>query len=505
MTFAESIQRYRYYLLCLLVLLAGAYYSILQSMAVQWYQDANYSHGFLVPVIAGYFLYERRQSLAVTPIAPWGPGLAVVLLGLFQLIAGCAVNEYFTTRSSLIVLLAGLVLFLFGRSVFRQVLLPLGYLILMVPLPYIVYNAIAFPLKLFVTRVSVVFLKMVGVVVLHEGNILMFPALTLEVADACSGIRSMVSLLALAVACAFYIRTSSFKRCLLVAAAIPVALLTNAARVIVTGLLAQKWGAQVAEGFYHEFAGLMVFVLAMALLAGIGVLLSEPDSAETDDASPPPNPADRADGISTGRFVAAGLLIAAAGFFTLFRADLPVPLKQNLNSFPAAVNQWRMLSQETFDRQTLDVLRPTEYISRSYAAPDGPRVQLYIGYHGGGRDGGEIHSPNHCLPGSGWHKVSSVRSVIDTGAGRINLVKSAYTRGDRTDLFYYWFQVRGRTFSNEYGLKLAELSNSLLHQRRDAAFIRISVPVGADAARSEAAAEQFIKDWHPVINGYLPM
>jgi EpsI family protein len=352
--------------------------------------------------------------------------------------------------------------------------------------------------------VSVVFLKLVGVVVLHEGNILMFPSLTLEVADACSGIRSLVSLLALAVACAFYIHTSTFKRCLLVAAAIPVALLTNAARVIVTGILAQKWGPQVAEGFYHEFAGLMVFVLAMALLAGLGALLSGPDSARPQDTELLQNAAVSARGISSRRFVVACLLITAAGSFTLFRADLPVPLKQHLSSFPVAVNGWRMVSQETFDRQTLEVLRPTEYLSRSYAAPDGSTVHLYVGYHGGGKDGGEIHSPNHCLPGSGWQKVSSARSGIDTESGRVNLVKAAYKYGDHTELFYYWFQVRGRTFSDEYGLKLAELSNSLLNQRRDAAFIRISVTAGVDADPAAATAKGFIRNFYPQIKGYLP-
>jgi exosortase len=143
----------------------------------------------------------------------------------------------------------------------------------MVPLPYIIYNAAAFPLKLFVTRVSVAFLKLIGISVLREGNIIMFPATTLEVADACSGMRSLMSLIALAVAYAFFIKTSTWKRWIIILSAVPIAIFTNAMRVIVTGILAQHWGKKAAEGFFHEFAGLMVFAVAVALLVGIGAAL----------------------------------------------------------------------------------------------------------------------------------------------------------------------------------------------------------------------------------------
>jgi exosortase len=176
-------------------------------------------------------------------------------------------------RTSLIVLLAGMTLFFFGRDVLKGLALPLGYLIFMVPIPYIIYDMVAFPLKLFVTKVSVAFLKIVGVVVMREGNIIMFPATTLEVADACSGIRSLISLLAIATAYAFLMKTSNVRRWIIICTAIPIAVTTNAMRVIVTGILAQWWGAKAAEGFFHEFAGITVFVLAMVMLVAFGEAL----------------------------------------------------------------------------------------------------------------------------------------------------------------------------------------------------------------------------------------
>lgn len=273
MTFSESIKTYRLQLLLIIPLLIGVYYRIVPEMVKEWYHDENYSHGFLVPLIAGYFFYIRWPDLKQRLIKPDGVGLGLIGLGLLQLVIGWLATEYFTMRSSLIVLLAGMTLYWFGRELLKAMLLPLGYLIFMVPIPYIIYDMLAFPLKLFVTRISVAFLKIVGVVVMREGNIIMFPATTLEVADACSGIRSLISLLALAVAYAFFVRTSNTRRWIIIASAIPIAIATNALRVIMTGILAQWWGAQAAEGFFHEFAGLVVFALAMALLVVVGAVL----------------------------------------------------------------------------------------------------------------------------------------------------------------------------------------------------------------------------------------
>ncbi|MDH4100914.1 MAG: exosortase/archaeosortase family protein [Nitrospirota bacterium] len=273
MTFFEAIKIFRWYLVGIFLLLAAAYYRIVPEMVNDWYRDENYSHGFLVPLIAGYFAYERREALKEALISPWGPGLLVILYGLFQLIIGFLGTEYFTMRTSLIIILAGMVLYFFGREVFRHLLLPIGYLFLMVPIPYIIYDAIAFPLKLFITKVSVGFLKLIGVIVMREGNIIVFPMTTLEVADACSGIRSLVSLIALAVAYAFFIKISNVKRWIIIVSAVPIAIATNATRVIVTGILAQFWGAKAAEGFFHEFAGMMVFALAMVMLVALGALL----------------------------------------------------------------------------------------------------------------------------------------------------------------------------------------------------------------------------------------
>jgi exosortase len=256
----------KYNFLVLAISICAIYAPVLSEMIADWYNDPNYSHGFLVPVVSGYFLVQNWDELKRTPLRPNNFGLMVVMAALAILVFGFIGTEYYSMRLSIVLLIGGVVLFWFGWSVFRLSSLSISFLIFMIPLPYIVYDAIAFPLKLFVTKSSVAVLQLLSIPVVREGNIIMFPQTVLEVADACSGLRSLMSLITLAVALAFITQTSPLKRSILIVSAIPVAIITNMFRVITTGVLASNFGAAAAEGFFHEFAGMAVFLLAMALL-----------------------------------------------------------------------------------------------------------------------------------------------------------------------------------------------------------------------------------------------
>ncbi|KAF5052725.1 Transmembrane exosortase [anaerobic digester metagenome] len=273
MTFSETIKVHKFELLAFVVLLGAVYHSIVHEMVLDWAKDDNYSHGFLVPVIAGYLAFMRKDDLLQSEVRPADAGLGIVALGLLLLFLGWLGTEYFTMRSSMVIILAGAVLYLLGWRIFTILLAPLAYLLLMVPIPYIIYDAAAFPLKLFVTKVSVLSMKALGVVVLQEGNILMFPNITLEVADACSGLRSIMSLLALGAAYAFVFFPRVRDRVVLILSTLPIAVFTNCLRVIATGILAQYFGSAAAEGFFHEFAGLFVFAGAVVMFVALGAVL----------------------------------------------------------------------------------------------------------------------------------------------------------------------------------------------------------------------------------------
>ena len=273
MIFSQTLRAHRFELVIFVLLLGAVYHAIVPKMVLNWAGDDNYSHGFLVPIIAAYLAYMRKDALLSAEIRPANTGLAIIGLGLIMLLFGWLATEYFTMRASLIVILGGSILYLFGWRVFLILLAPLTYLFLMVPIPYIIYDAAAFPLKLFVTKVSVISMKALGIVVAHEGNILMFPNITLEVADACSGLRSIMSLLALGAAYAFVLHSRKRDQVILILSTLPIAVFTNCLRVIATGILAQFFGAAAAEGFFHEFAGLFVFAGAVIMFVALGSLL----------------------------------------------------------------------------------------------------------------------------------------------------------------------------------------------------------------------------------------
>ena len=261
-----STKRQLIFIFLLILSICGLYAQIFQGLYSAWSDDPNYSHGFLVPFISGYFIWQNKEELLELELKPSTYGLVLVVFALFVLISGTAAQEFFTKRSSFVFLLAGCVLFLLGWQWFKKLALPITFLFFMIPLPYIVYDAMAFPLKLFVAKFSVIALKLMGVIVLREGNIIMFPQTVLEVADACSGLRSLMSLLALGVALAVFTQRGTLQKILLVLLTVPIAIFTNMVRVIGTGFLAQYYGSAAAEGFFHEFAGMGVFLLAMVLL-----------------------------------------------------------------------------------------------------------------------------------------------------------------------------------------------------------------------------------------------
>jgi EpsI family protein len=203
-------------------------------------------------------------------------------------------------------------------------------------------------------------------------------------------------------------------------------------------------------------------------------------------------------------FFAVYAVIIAASLYLHLHRDLGVPINKPLDGFPVTVNQWRMTGESRLSDNVQNVLKATDVLLREYVNPQGERVTLYIGYHDGGQGSGEIHSPKHCLPGAGWLELSSGRTTIDAAGDKLNLVRAVYQKGDSNELFMYWFQVRDKSISEEFSLKAAQIANSALHRRRDASFIRISVPFQSDEKKAVAVGQRFVSDFLPTISLFLP-
>jgi exosortase len=250
-------------LLSLVVLLYG---SVLKGMILQWWYDPDYGHGFFVPLFSGFILWQQRERWLTTSIKPSNFGFVVMLGAVGLLVVGSLGAELFTSRFSLLALLAGMILFLLGWSVLRAVSFPLGFLILMIPIPVIIYNQITFPLQLLASRLASSFLELAGVPVLRDGNVLVMSNYSLEVVEACSGIRSLMSLTALAIAYGYLTEPRWWVRYLLVVLMVPIAIAANAIRITGAGMLAHRFGPTAAEGFLHGFSGWVIFLVALLLM-----------------------------------------------------------------------------------------------------------------------------------------------------------------------------------------------------------------------------------------------
>ena len=253
-----------------LVVLSGIilwlYRAILIHLVGQWWHDPNFSHGFFVPLFSALVIWQERQKFSELPLRPSWSGMAIAALAMCILVVGQMGAELFLSRFSLLILLAGLVVLFCGWMYFRALMFPWAFLILMIPVPTVVFNQITFPLQVLASRVSGLILPLLGVPVLREGNVINLPAMALEVAEACSGIRSLMSLVALAIIYGYLMEKRLWVRWILAFASVPIAVAANSVRIIGTGLLVQYWDPEKAEGYFHASWGWIIFVISLLML-----------------------------------------------------------------------------------------------------------------------------------------------------------------------------------------------------------------------------------------------
>jgi exosortase len=257
------------YILPLPILVAFLYAGVIRDLATQWWQEPEYSHGFAVPIFAAFLIY--RDSGRIFRVRPESSnsGFLLILAAVLLLLAGRIALELYLTRVSLVVLLCGLVAFLFGWRMLRVLAFPLSYLLLMIPLPSIVYNQITFPLQLLASRLASAGLQLASLPVLREGTLLSVPGYSMDVAEACSGVRSLHALLALFLAFLFVAEDRWRVRSALLILVFPVAILSNAFRVFGAGLLGSRLGPVWADGFLHTFSGWLIFLCGLISLLGM--------------------------------------------------------------------------------------------------------------------------------------------------------------------------------------------------------------------------------------------
>jgi exosortase len=248
------------------LLLVVLYHGIAVKLISDWYNFPDFSHGFLIPFFAAFLVWDKRSQLKSTPVTPSWPGICLVALGLFELLIGVLGADLFLQRTSFVVLVAGLVWTLLGKSMLGQLKFVLFVLVLAIPLPTILLNQITFPLQLLASSLASQLLPLAHVPALRDGNIIQLPAMPLEVAEACSGIRSLMSLFTVAVIYGYFLQRATWRRVVLALSSVPIAVTANIVRIFGTGLCVQYWDPDKAQGFFHEFSGWLMFLVSLTCL-----------------------------------------------------------------------------------------------------------------------------------------------------------------------------------------------------------------------------------------------
>ena len=490
---------------------AFLYATVLAKLGRDWWSDENYSHGLLVPFVIAFIIWNEWDALknTVQKGSLWFGG-GVCILAILLLFAGTLGAELFTTRISFVLMLAGIIFYFFGTKILRLLTVPFALLLLAIPIPQIIFNRIAFPLQIWASQMAVWGIRLFEVPTVRKGNVIdILPrgstqAISLEVVEACSGIRSMMTLVTLALILAYFTRRSNkaglstaefWRAVVLMIAAVPIAVLTNAARVTATGVFTYSYGKQATDGTFHDMSGWLVYVAALAFLLLANLLLqkiSGSSDATLNDRIPESRISNFKFQISQIVMLIVILVIggAAVNWFSL-RGENEIA-RRPLAEMPTNLGEWRQKGDAIkFNESVENILRATDYTMREYSLAEGRVANAYVGYYASQRTGATYHSPQNCLPGAGWVMKDPQSIEITTPGGRtFSANRYIVENGIYREAMIYWYQGRGRFESSEYSDKINTVLDSVTRRRSDGAMVRVLVSVGADeTAAIKAAAD----------------
>ena len=483
-----------------------------------WLEAPEYSHSLLIPPLAAFLIWQQKDRLETLNFQGSWWGVTLVLLGGTLLLVGQLATVFTIVQYAYLITLAGLVLSFTGPKPFRMLSVPLMILLFMIPLPQFVLANLSTKLQLLSSQLGVSFIRMFGISVFVEGNVIDLGGFKLQVAEACDGLRYLFPLMTLGFLIAYFYKGARWKRVLVFFSSIPITILMNSLRVGAIGLMVEHWGIGMAEGFLHEFQGWAVFMVSAAIMIGeIAVLnrigresgnwrqlfgvefpLPSPRDARIEHRSLPP------------AFVAAGCMLLAFVAVTLFipRPTEVFPARTSFDEFPMALGAWTG-RRESLEGIYQDTLKLDDYLLANFAQSSGGAINLYIAYYNSQRKGEAVHSPRSCLPGGGWQlrdfdQRTLGNVIVDGRPLRVN--RTLIELGNQRELVYYWFQQRGRVITNEFVVKWYLLWDALTRHRTDGALVRLIVAL--PAMSSEADADRRLIDLSsriaPTLTRYLP-
>ncbi len=496
---------------CIAVILAVvAFRGALFELVRRWSAQEEYSHGFLIPVVVAWLIWTRRRVLLASFGRPSWAGAVIILIAMFMHLVGLLSAIFILSQLAFIVALFGITLAFGGCSLARAALFPISFLIFAIPLPYFIDAHLSLDLQLISSQLGVFFIRLFGIPVFLEGNVIDLGTYKLQVVDACSGLRYLYPLLSLSVLAAYLFNAPLWQRALILLSSIPITIAMNGFRIGMVGVTMDRWGPRMADGALHFFEGWIIFIASALLLALETFLLArlsgrgfvELFRVPTDEIRSPRQDTKPAPHLAPLFASLLSLCITMlAGFLISGRTEL-VPDRTRFVTFPASIGEWHGRSSP-LEPWVENSLAFDDYVLSDYSKPDGKVVNLYVAYYASQRTGESPHSPLVCIPGSGWSITRLERLDSDTSHP---LNRAIIEHNDSKQLVYYWYEERGRSVASEYWSKWYLLADALVKNRSDGALIRLITAIAP--GESEHDADQrlrvFMQDLLPSLRDYLP-
>lgn len=494
-----------------LALAIVAYWAGLADAVTRWSNQEEYSHGFLIPLVTLFILWEKRNLINATKGPPMWSGVLVSVIAVIIFLVGEISALYLLIQYSFVMMLLGLSMIYVGRAT-KYTLAPILLLLFAIPLPYVVEVVLTAKLQLFSSWLGVQVIRLFQIPVFLEGNIIDLGVYQLQVVEACSGLRYLFPLMSLGFIAAYFYQAAFWKRATIFLMTIPITIFMNSFRIGVIGVMVDNWGISMAEGFLHDFEGWIIFMACAALLFLLVVLLEKIAPSRKSlsqlfgvvDHAPANNmfSSNYGKSYSYAPFIVFIIVLLIALFSTKFvdnRVE-QVPEHEDFISFPMQFTDW-MGQHEKLDDRVVDKLGMTDYLFVNFTRIDRNIVNVYVAYYESQRKGQSPHSPRVCIPGGGWEISEFNRTEV---AGEpINRV--IIKNGDQEQLVYYWFQGRNRQIANEYLNKWFLFKDALLENRTDGALVRYVTPIlpGESHQDADARIQSLMQHTTPEINRYI--
>ena len=451
---ANILKDTRFKVFILLMLFICAYWIPLKSLVHVWLTSDDYSYGILIPVISAYLFWDYRFVLQeIKTKSSWSvlPVLIIFILLSLYGILGSSGNISKPVIPILIILFTA---FCFGIYTTKRLILPLGILIFMIPLPPVLDRTFGIYLKMISSQLGSAFIRMCGLSVHVSGNVIDLGVTQLQVVDACSGLRFVFPLFAIGIIYAYMFERVMWKRIVCALAAIPIAIFTNGLRIGITGVLTYIYGPKAAQGFFHDFSGWAIFMAATFFLVILAQFLrlfppkTQGKKINKQDKSIKQQRRNNNKGAGNNAFfVSVFLLLVVWGLSISTDTMPPVKLKGGMQSFPLAFGKWHGVSNPV-DPEIIARSGAEESFSGLYKNQKKERVSLYMGYRSSAfmENKNFFHSPTVCLPASGWKNVATTKHVISNSPlfDNLKVTQMVVNRFGERQLVYFWFQTKNK-------------------------------------------------------------